>query len=51
MAARQRGRSYPEIREGLEPVRAVCAVVPITLETTIWASTARSGTGFPGTTR
>jgi predicted nucleic acid-binding protein len=33
VAARPLGRSYPEIREGLEPVRAGCAVVPLTLET------------------
>ena len=33
MAACPLDRSYPEIREGLEPVRAVCAVVPLTLAT------------------
>ena len=33
VAARKLGLSYPEIREVLEPVRAVCDVVPITLET------------------
>ncbi len=33
VAARKLGLSYPEIREVLEPVRAVCAVVPLTLET------------------
>lgn len=33
VAARQLGLSYPEIREVLEPVRAVCDVVPLTLET------------------
>ena len=33
VAARQLGLSYPEIREGLEPVRAVCAVEPLALET------------------
>ncbi|MEI2804376.1 MAG: PIN domain-containing protein [Albidovulum sp.] len=33
VAARKLGLSYSEIREVLEPVRAVCAVVPVTLET------------------
>jgi len=33
VASRQLGLSYPEIREGLEPVRAVCAVEPLALET------------------
>lgn len=33
VAARKLGFSYPEIREVLEPIRAVCAVVPLTLET------------------
>ena len=33
VASRQLGLSYPEIREGLGPVRAVCAVEPITPET------------------
>ncbi|MCK7480154.1 MAG: PIN domain-containing protein [Candidatus Moduliflexus flocculans] len=33
VASRQLGLSYPEIREGLEPVRAVCAVEPIAPET------------------
>lgn len=33
VAARKLGLSYPEIREVLELVRAVCTVEPITLET------------------
>ena len=33
VASRQLDLSYPEIREGLEPVRAVCTVVPLALET------------------
>lgn len=33
VASRKLGLSYAEIREVLESVRAVCAVVPITLET------------------
>ena len=33
VASRQLGLSYAEIREGLEPVRAVCAVEPLALET------------------
>lgn len=33
VAARKLGLSYTEIREVLEPVRAVCAVVPVALET------------------
>lgn len=33
VAARKLGLSYPEIREVLEPVRAVCTVVPLTPET------------------
>ena len=33
VAARKLGFSYSEIREVLEPIRAVCAVVPLTLET------------------
>ena len=33
VASRKLGLSYPEIREVLEPVRAVCAVEPIALET------------------
>lgn len=33
MAARKLDRSYPEIREGLEPARAVGAVARLTLET------------------
>lgn len=33
VSARKLGLSYAEIREVLEPVRAVCAVVPLTLET------------------
>lgn len=33
VAARQPGLSYPEIREGLEPVRAVCAAEPLALAT------------------
>jgi len=32
VASRKLGLSYPEIREVLEPVRAVCAVEPITPE-------------------
>lgn len=32
VAARKLGLSYPEIREILGPIRAVCAVEPITLE-------------------
>lgn len=32
VAFRKLGLSYPEIREILEPIRAVCAVAPITLE-------------------
>ena len=32
VASRKVGLSYPEIREVLEPVRAVCAVEPITPE-------------------
>jgi len=33
VATRKLGLSYAEIREVLEPIRAVCAVVPLTLET------------------
>ena len=33
VATRKLGFSYSEIREVLEPIRAVCAVVPLTLET------------------
>ena len=33
VAARKLDRSYPEIREGLEPARAVGAVARLTLET------------------
>ena len=33
VAARQLGLSYADIREGLEPVRAVCAVEPLALAT------------------
>ena len=33
VAARKLGLSYVEIREVLEPVRAVCAVEPLTLKT------------------
>ncbi len=33
VATRKLGLSYSEIREVLEPIRAVCAVVPLALET------------------
>ncbi len=33
VATRKIGLSYAEIREVLEPIRAVCAVVPLALET------------------
>ena len=33
VASRKLGLSYPEIREVLEPVRAACAIEPITLKT------------------
>ena len=33
VASRKLGLSYPEIRDVLEPIRAVCAVEPVTLET------------------
>lgn len=33
VASRKLGLTYPEIREVLEPIRAVCAVAPVTLET------------------
>lgn len=33
VASRKLGLSYPEIREILESIRAVCAIQPITLET------------------
>ena len=50
VAARQLGLSYAEIREGLEPVRAVCAVEPIAPETQTSGSRLPSVTGFPCTT-
>lgn len=33
VALRKRALSYPEIHEVLDPIRAICAVEPITLET------------------
>lgn len=33
VASRKLGLAYPEIREVLAPIRAVCAVEPVTLET------------------
>jgi len=51
VAARQRGLAYAEIREVLEPVRAVCAVEPIAPRRTIADSNSPSVMGFPGTVR
>ena len=51
VASRQLDLSYSEIREGLEPVRAVCTVVPLALETHNLGLHIASVTDFPFTTR
>jgi predicted nucleic acid-binding protein len=51
VASRKLGLSYPEIREVLEPIRAVCTIEPLTLETHDIGLHIAEGTGFRCTTR